>query len=256
MPLAPSVPDGDDFLQYLPLVDRAIAFVARRKCLSAEEAEDFASHVRLKLFEDDFAILRKCRHRPIRPSYLTVVISRLLLDYRIAQWGKWRPSAEARRRGPVAELLERLVSRDGFTFEEAFEILATNYRVSLDRVELERIAALLPIRSKRRFDSEDVLAATASTEPSPEEALADRERGEKAERVSRALNRVVARLEPEDGLILMLHFRDGHSVTEIASLLRLPQKPLYRRLERILARLRAALAGEGFDRSAISELLG
>ena len=40
-------------------------------------------------------------------------------DWRNARWGKWRPSAEARRQGALATHLERLMRRDGLTFEEA-----------------------------------------------------------------------------------------------------------------------------------------
>ncbi len=56
------------------------------------------------------------------------VVQRLFLDHRNRQWGKWRPSAEAKRRGPLAILLERLVVRDGWTFEQAVETLRTNHR--------------------------------------------------------------------------------------------------------------------------------
>jgi hypothetical protein len=38
-------------------------------------------------------------------------------------------------------------------------------------------------------------------------------------------------------------------------MLRLDQKPLYGRLERILDRLRNALTEEGFDAAAVAELL-
>jgi RNA polymerase sigma factor for flagellar operon FliA len=40
------------------------------------EADDFASHPKLKLIEDDYAILRKFQGRSSLRTYLTVVIER------------------------------------------------------------------------------------------------------------------------------------------------------------------------------------
>jgi DNA-directed RNA polymerase specialized sigma subunit len=152
-------------------------------------------------------------------------------------------------------LLEQLVARDGYTFEEACEIIRTNHRVQIEREELERIATRIPVRVRRRFEPDDVLVTAQAAEPSPEESIQDRERQAEADRVSRALAHVVAKLNTEDRLILSLHFRDGRKISEIASMLRLAQKPLYGRLDRILDRLRDALTAEGFDAAAIAELL-
>ena len=94
-------------LDNLDLVERLVRFTARRHHLSFTDAEEFASIVRLKLVENDFAILRKFEGRSLLSTYLTVVIERLCHDFSIARWGKWRPSAAARRQGDVAMLLER-----------------------------------------------------------------------------------------------------------------------------------------------------
>ena len=85
------------FLAQLDTVDRVVAFVCRRHRLSPDESDDFRSVARVKLLEHDYAILRAFEGRSSIQTYLTVVIQRLFLDYRISAWGKWRPSAEARR---------------------------------------------------------------------------------------------------------------------------------------------------------------
>src|ERR1019366_2147799 len=104
-----------------------ISFVSARHHLPGVEADDFASHVKLRLIEDDYAILRKFQRRSSLRTYLTVVIQRMFLDYRISAWGKWRPSAEAKRAGAVAVQLEQLMGRDGYRFGEACELLETNH---------------------------------------------------------------------------------------------------------------------------------
>src|SRR4029453_14108130 len=45
----------------------------------------------LRLVEDDYDVLRRFQARSSLPTYVTVVIQRLFLDYRNRLWGKWRP---------------------------------------------------------------------------------------------------------------------------------------------------------------------
>src|SRR5436190_23742802 len=113
------------FLANLGLVDRIVAFVCRRNHYRDDEAEDLAGHVRLKLIENDYAILRKFEGRSSFSTYLTTVIQRLSFQYRVQMWGKWRPSAEAQRIGEAGITLERLMTRDGLTFHEALETLTS-----------------------------------------------------------------------------------------------------------------------------------
>lgn len=87
------------FLAQLPAVDRVIAFVCRRHRLSPDEGAESAAVVRLKLVEGDYAVLRAFRGQSSIQTYLSVVIQRMVLDHRASAWGKWRPSAEARRGG-------------------------------------------------------------------------------------------------------------------------------------------------------------
>ena len=112
------------FLSHLNHIERILAFVAVENRLAAADADDFASHVKLKFVENDYALLQKFGGRSSVRTFLSVVIHNLFSDYRDAAWGKWRPSAEARRRGPIAQHLERLLSRDRVGFEEACELLA------------------------------------------------------------------------------------------------------------------------------------
>jgi RNA polymerase sigma factor for flagellar operon FliA len=232
------------FVSQLAVIDRVSAFVCARHHLSPADADDFSSHVRLKLIENDYAVLRKFEGRSSMRTFLSVVIERLFLDYRIQSWGKWRPSVEAKRAGPVGVLLERLMTRDGYSFDEACELMATNHGVRTSRNELAHLAGRLPLRVARRFESEEAL----STLPAPDCADAAAVEHEKAivfERVSAALARARTRFDPQDQLILALRFDDGRAVAEIATALRLDQKALYRRFDRLLRELRTALEAEG-----------
>ena len=82
-------------LEHLPWIERACAALARRHGLAGDEADDFLSWARMRLLEDDCAILRKFRSESQLTTYLTVVLNRLFQDYRVSQLGRWRPSAAA-----------------------------------------------------------------------------------------------------------------------------------------------------------------
>src|SRR5215472_1056914 len=130
-------PSQQLFLTNLPTIEALVQMVARQQRMSWAEAEEFASIVRLRLIENDYAILRKFRGGSTLRTYLTVVIARQALDYRDACWGRWRPSRTARRLGPAAVALERLVVRDGLSFEEAWRTLPEEDLVK----EAERLRA-------------------------------------------------------------------------------------------------------------------
>src|SRR5829696_5080480 len=107
------------FLDSLDLIERIAVHACRRSRLRPEDKEDFVSLVHEKLLENDYAVIRKFERRENASfaTYLNTVIRRLLLDYQNHLWGKWRNSAEAERLGEVAERLEELINRDGFTFD-------------------------------------------------------------------------------------------------------------------------------------------
>lgn len=245
-PVPPTSPETL-LLSEFATVERVIGFIALRRGLRAADREDFASHVKMKLVENDYAVLRKFEGRSSLKTYLTVVVQRMYVDYCAATYGRWRPSAEARRAGSVGIALEQLLWRDGFSVDEACEILLTNHDVTIERAELERIAALLPPRTRPRFESDASLAQQAAATPGADALVQHRERSDIARRISAALKRLIEEADPQDRLILMLRFADQRTVSEIASLLRLDQKRLYRRLDDLLGQIRHALHADGID---------
>jgi RNA polymerase sigma factor (sigma-70 family) len=255
---SPTSADGglsdSQLLSHLAVAERAVAFVCARHRLTADEAEDFSSHVTLKLLEDDRAILRKFAGRSSIRTYLGVVVQRLFLDYRTAAWGKWRPSAEATRRGETAMLVERLLTRDGYSLEETYELLTTNYGVAVSRTALEQLAGQLPVKMKRRFEGEAPLAVIADSNLTPEEALVDRTRAEHERHVAQLLKQTIADLPPHDQLLLALRYADGRTVAEISAVLRQDQKRLYRQYDALLGDLRARLESQGVGAGDIAGL--
>jgi RNA polymerase sigma factor (sigma-70 family) len=250
----PAVKDEAFFLASLPVIDDVSAYVCRRHRLSGAEAEDFRSEVRLHFLERNYEVLRRFEGRSSLPTYVTVVIQRLYLDYRNRQWGKWRPSAEARRVGPAGILLERLAARDGLTLEQAVETLRLNHGIELDE-PLRALTAKIAKRSPGRlFVAEDAAAGIEGGGLTPDANVLRAEQGFLAKRVKTALDRARQGLLPEERLILKMRFEDSFAVSQIAAALRLDQKKLYRTIDRLLARLRTSLAAEGLSSDEVSAL--
>ena len=252
--LVPSSSAEETFLKLLPAIERITAFVTRRHRASSDEAQEFSSYVHEKLIEHDYEVIRRFEGRSRVETFLVTVISNHFHDFRNREWGKWRPSAAARRGGPVATQLERYLVRDGLPFDQAVEVLTRNHGVTLDRSELERIGASLPVRVRRRTESEDVLHDAPAIDRA-DRAVLDEERRVLWGRIMNVLAAEQAKLPAQDAQILAMKFEDGAKVSEIAATLRIGQKPLYERLKRLLKRLRFALAAAGIDEAVVRSLL-
>ena len=242
------------FLASLPVIDDVTAQVCRRHRLAPAEGEDFRSDVRLHFMQRDYEVLRKFEGRSSLVTYVTVVVQRLFLDYRNRQWGKWRPSAEAKRLGAPAILFERLVARDGWRVDQAIELLRVNHAVVIDE-SLERLRERLASRGPgRQFVPEEEAGQIESDGPWADVKVVRAEQDFLAKRVQIALDHARQALEAEDRLILRMRFEDAVPVADIARALHLDQKRLYRRIERLLAELGESLEAEGISRAEVRML--
>jgi RNA polymerase sigma factor for flagellar operon FliA len=243
------------FLEHLATIRRVSAAVARQNRLSADEAEELAAVVQFRLIVDDYAVLRKFRRQCSLPTFLRVVIQRIFLDTRDAQWGKWRASAAARRHGPVAIHLERLTMRDGLTFDEACAILRRS-DTTLERDTLARIYGELRVRVRPRLVAESEMSEVPAMHWAPDRPLvASEEAGQLSDAVS-GLDAAMKSLSTRDRLLLQLRFADDLPVAAIARLLRLDQKWLYRRYARLLVGLRRRLESHGVTGRNVVPLIG
>jgi RNA polymerase sigma factor (sigma-70 family) len=241
----------------LRLVERAVAFACRRYGLDPDDAEEFAAIVNLKLVENGYAILCKYEKRSSFATFISIVVQRMALDYRIHTWGKWHISAEAKRLGPLAVQLDQLLSRDGRTLEEAFVALAPHHD-GLTRESLRALAERLPRHPPRRRAVQlDEAAPVAVTRGDVvEERAMTRDRRNASERVSMVMAAVIESMPDDERLILQLRFEGGMAVSQIARVLRLDQKLLYRRLERRMHDIRAELERSGLTSADVLDLIG
>jgi RNA polymerase sigma factor for flagellar operon FliA len=236
------------FLQHLPRIEKTVGVLSRRHGFRDAEAADLESWVKLRLIEDDYAIFRKFRGESAITTYLTVVIATLVQDYKVHRWGRWRPSAAAQRKGKVAIKLEALVYRHGYQLAEAAELLRSRGETDLGDRELAELLNELPRRGPARprevgEDSLDARPAESTAEDFVEQGAAAEER----RIVESAIRAAVGRMSPEDQCILNMRFWQNMSVADVARALHLPQKPLYKRLDRAFNELRRELTKHGIS---------
>jgi RNA polymerase sigma factor (sigma-70 family) len=216
--------------------------VARRHRLTREDSEDFLQSAHLKLIERDYEVFRRFKGRSSLRTYLVVVCTRLLLDWRVERYGKWRPSMAAIRLGEAAVLAERLIYRDGFSIDGAFETVRQRY-AAMEAAELQRMFDLLPARESRRTVSDQMLDEVAAPPAAdPIEAL---QREGAARRIGDILRQAVKALPPDDQRLLRHRYSEGRTIPSLAESLGVEPKALYRRFETVLRRLRRTLAEAG-----------
>ena len=236
----------------LALIDSIVDRVARRARLFGPDAEDFAASVKLALIEDDYAILRRFEGRASLSTYLTIVIERLLAAERIHARGRWHASTEAVRLGAGAMLLESLVVRDRRTLDEALPLVRAA-DPAITRESAETILRRLPERKPRPMAMDlDSVPQEALSANAAAPAFEVRQLSERAARVVRD---TLAVMTPEDRIILRFRFGGGLNIADISRMTRLPQRPLYRRIESLLQRLREALQRAGLDAAAAEEII-
>jgi RNA polymerase sigma factor for flagellar operon FliA len=240
------VPPYQLFVEQSETIDAVLRQICRGRRLLTDTCEEFSSWVRLRLLEGDSAILRKFAGRSTPRTFLMTVIQRLYLDWRNKEWGKWRPSAAARRKGPLAIELERLVLRDRVPFGEAVEHLRAR-GLATSSEECDEIWAGLPQRPSRRHAPDDELEHMAA--PDTPDGLVAGEQRDRAARASAALTSVLGTLDAADHLIIRLRFEDGFTVARIAQLVGHDQRALYRRIDHLLARIRETLLANGVSAS-------
>jgi len=244
------------FEKNLDVIERAIAQVCRHVRLHGPEAEDFASIARVALLEDDCAILRKYEGRSSLASYLSIVVKRLFIGQKRAE-SRWHPSAEAVRRGDAAVTLERLLHHEGRPLDEALAITKAHHP-DADARELELIAEVLPHRLPRprlvpviEGDDERFEGGTAA-----DDRVMASDLDKRSAQASHAVRSAMEAMSAEDRIVLRLRFEKGMAIADIARALGTAQRPLYRRIEALLAKLKAALEHAGIDGVDAAEIIG
>ncbi len=245
------------FEENLAVIDRVIAGVCRRGGLKGADAQDFAAATRLALIDDDYSVLRGWKGHSSLSTFLTIIVQRFLADERIRTYGRWHSSAEARRLGDVAMRLEMLLVREQRPMSEAVALMCAE-DASLTAEQLEALAGRLPQRAPRlrAVDSSAVDEESLVAGELADAAVLETEARRLAVRTGHVLRNAIATLPLEERTILRLHYASQMSIADIARVLQVPQRPLYRRLELLIRGLRKALDEAGIEGREVLGLIG
>ena len=242
------------FLANRAEIERAVRFVASRAGLAPEDADELLSTVNLRLIDHDYAVVRKFKGGCAFGTYVVVIARHVLADERMHVHGRFRPSAEAKRLGEAAILLESLLHRQRLTLAEAIPVVQSTHPLSKE--EIAAIAARLPARTSRpRIVQLDNDIEPPIAPGSVEAQAIDHERAERAKKINAVVENTLAQFPREDRVAFLLRWRSQPvSVADIARMLRRDQKKLYRRLDAIGRHVRDALVAAGVTPNEILEL--
>ena len=235
---------GDFYLTHRKLIEKIIRILCREFQFRHDQCEDFAQDARLRLIDPDAGIVRKFQGRSSLETYLYVSFRRMAIDR--CGGPRWRPSAAARRGGAPAERLERLLIHDRIPIDEALAMVLREFP-DADVTKLKSLAERFPEHARREFVVDAILDSIPDRGAGAEDALIDAERQARLARVKTRLDELLKTIPDQDLLLLQLHFLHGLRIAGIARMWNEDQKQLYRRLQRILRRLRDVLRAEGFD---------
>ncbi len=244
------------FLEHLSWIEKVAAITCRKNAWTTE-TEDFAAWAKMKMMEDDYAVLRKFRGESSVKTFITTVVVRYFHTYSRDRRGRWRSSAVAVRLGSPARELEMMVRRDGYTLAQAGEKLRTAGLTTLSDVELARLLAEMPERAPLRPEEVDADPELADAEASSraDERVVASETEAQHRAIMGALAQAVGELKPEEQMIVRMHFRDGRTLADVARTLGLAQQPLYRLAPRLRERLHERLIAGGVSPAAVRALL-
>ena len=245
---------GDLYLKYRAIIEAVIRSVCRHRGIPANDWDDFAGDVRLALLDPVANVLGQFGGRSKIQTYVTVVVQREAIEYLRRKWGRWRPAEPVKQEGPAAIRLQELVVRDGRPLQAALDIVLHEFREA-DRASLEALAQTFTARLQRRNLGEELLLDVVSGGADPEQTLLTKEAAERLGHLIAAMLRAVETLDPSEQLLLKYRYQHRMKVSDIARLMKEDPKRLYRKLDDIRARLRAALEAEGIDTETVRRIL-
>ncbi|HEX8432609.1 MAG TPA: hypothetical protein VF625_15080, partial [Longimicrobium sp.] len=142
------------------------------------------------------------------------------------------------------------------TIPQAGETLRTTGLTSLSDLELARLNGQFPDRALLRPVVPDSIAeADAPSDSRADERISQAEAETVRAKMLRVVQAAVGEFEPNDQIIVQMHFVNRHSVADVARALGLEQKPLYRHIDRLRTRLRKILEGAGWGGDDVRDLL-
>ena len=227
------------------------------------EADLLLTEVLDHLKADDYKVLRDFRGDSKLTTYLTTVISNLIVDVVRKRKGRSRSGERAMELGPLAVRLHELVHVRGYTLADAHGHMVLSHGITEGEDDLRNLLTRIRGRDDVTYSGtadwpyhgREVLIDDEVELIVPDPAIGAEQimiNSEREQRKKEAMSAMLDVLSGEERYMLRLRFPSDdnerpHSVREIAALLGQTEKSVDSRLRRTLLRCREMLLQRGFS---------
>ena len=234
--------------KHLSVIDKAIMAACRRHDVLEDQAEEFASHTKLKLIENDYQLIRSFQGKSSFQTYLFTVINRIFIDWLRMIKGRWRPSEYAKRLGSMGIKLEELMARKKLSYQEACYAIKINHGVSLDSSEYRKLADKISKQLLSNPKQVDIpLEEIKVSKSSLKDPVIDKNSQAIREKIASIIKDVRESLDANDKLILKMHFHDNLGISAISRILKLKRHGVDARLKFILVGFKEKIIANGIN---------
>ena len=235
-------------VKHLPVIDAAIKVACRRHEILDDQAEEFASHTKLKLIENDYHLIRSFQGKSSFRTYLFTVINRIFIDWLRMMKGRWRPSEYAKRLGQMGIKLEELMARKKLSYQEACYAIKINHGVNIDSREFRKLADKISKQLSTNPRQVDIpLEKINNSESTLKDPVIDKNSQEIREKIVSIIKDVSESLEANDKLILKMHFHDNLGISVISRILKQKRHGVDARLKFILVGFKEKILANGIN---------
>ena len=229
------------------------------------EALELSNRVLDTLRQNNYRVLKEFKGNAQLTTYLTAIISRQAVDLIRKKLGRGREKERAKELGDTGLILYQRVIKDGYSPQEVFDQLRNKAGGPGSLEELE--AMLRKIKGRNPGgdcnDSSVVKNGTSiageeyvipDTQNDPQAIFMEKQRNRE---IDEAIQGIIAQLSGEERMLLHMRFpfpgdEKPKSVEQIAAVLGITSKAVYKRIARLIKKCRAQLHRQGVT---VNELL-
>lgn len=245
------------FVSNIGITEKIVRKYCYKHNLTEDMADEYCSHVYEKLIENDYKKIREFKGKSSYKTYLTVVITRILID-KIRSGGRWTPSQKALKMGKTAMMLEELVFRNNYSFDQAYNTLITTHNNSISREKAYEIVTELQrkrVISARPKETELVDNISDEKVSFPDNEVENKETLNKKTLLNNIIQEIRMALSNEERLLLKMHFEDGIKVSVIARVLKKERRYIDSKMSSILHKFKQDILSRDIDLNDIKDII-
>lgn len=233
------------------------------------EALELSNRVLDTLRQNNYRVLKEFKGNAQLTTYLSAIISRHAVDLIRKKLGRGREKERAKELGDIGLTLYQRVIKDGYSLQDVFNELRDNRKFPGSLEELE--AKVLKIKGKNpggidwgdcnhssvikngtSIDGDEYVIP--DTKSDPQVIFMEKQRHQEIDNIIQA---IISRLTGEEKMLLHMRFpftedEKPKSVEQIAAVLAITPKAVYKRLTRLMKKCKEHLDQQGVT---VNELL-